>query len=122
MLERLGMPTFLAMHPTVEEAVAQARSRPPYLRAELSLGPSATAPAAARRFVHDTCWQWRLHTVDDPKDPLAALWVDSRSTRPCWWPASWSPMRWSTPMAPAAAASTRGRQGDVVRTGTLTCS
>jgi anti-anti-sigma factor len=76
MLERLGMPQFLAVHPTVEDALAQARSRPPYLRAELSLGRSVTAPAAARQFVHATCWQWRLHAVDDPKDPLARLWGD----------------------------------------------
>jgi anti-anti-sigma regulatory factor len=50
-LERLGMPQFLAGHPTVEDALAHARSRPPYLRAELPLGPSVTAPGAARRFV-----------------------------------------------------------------------
>ena len=69
-LERLGVPQFVAVHPTLEEALARASARPPYLRAELPLGPSAAAPAAARRFVHDTCWQWRLRTVDDhPKDP-----------------------------------------------------
>jgi anti-anti-sigma regulatory factor len=69
-LERLGMPQFLAVHPTVEEALAHARARPPYLRAELPLGPSLTAPAAARQFIHDTCWQWQLHAADDPRDPL----------------------------------------------------
>src|SRR5262245_36683481 len=37
MLERLGVPQFLSVHPTVEEALAQARARPPYLRAELAL-------------------------------------------------------------------------------------
>jgi anti-anti-sigma factor len=74
MLERLGVPQFLGVHPTVEEALAQARSRPPYLRAELSLGPSATAPAAARRFVGATCWQWRLQAVGEPNDPLARRW------------------------------------------------
>lgn len=74
MLERLGMTQFLAAHPTLQEALAHARSRPPYLRAELPLGPSVTAPAAARQFVHATCWQWRLHAVDDPKDPLARQW------------------------------------------------
>ena len=74
MLERLGVPQFLAVHPTVDEAVAQARSRPPYLRAELALGPSATAPAAARRFVGATCWQWRLQAVGEPSDPLARRW------------------------------------------------
>ena len=76
MLERLGMPQFLAVHPTLADALAQARSRPPYLRAELALGPSPTAPAAARRFVHATCWQWRLEAVGEPDDPLARRWAD----------------------------------------------
>jgi anti-anti-sigma factor len=74
MLERLGMPLFLAMHPTIQEALSQARSRPPYLRAELLLGPSLTAPEVARRFVHASCWQWRLQAADDPADPLARRW------------------------------------------------
>ena len=73
-LERLGVPQFLAVHPTVEEALAQASSRPPYLRAELALGPSPTAPAAARQFVHATCWQWRLQAVGEPNDPPARRW------------------------------------------------
>ena len=76
------------------------RSRPPYLRAELPLGPSLTAPEVARRFVVDACWQWRLHAADDPKDPMARLWGRTWSTGPCWWPASSSPMRWSTPKVP----------------------
>jgi anti-anti-sigma factor len=74
MLERLGVPKFLAMHPTLEEALAHAGSRPPYLRAELALGPSPTAPEVARRFVDATCWQWRLQAVGDPADPLARRW------------------------------------------------
>jgi anti-anti-sigma factor len=76
MLERLGVAQFLAVHPTIEDALAHARSRPPHLRAELLLGPSVTAPAAARQFVLDTCWQWRLQEVDDPDDPLARLMVE----------------------------------------------
>lgn len=74
MLERLGIPQFLAMHPTVQDALSQARSRPPHLRAEVPLGPSLTAPEVARRFVLATCWQWRLQAADDPADPLARLW------------------------------------------------
>src|SRR5262245_49469397 len=76
MLERLGVPQFLAVHPTLQEALAHARSRPPYLRAELPLGPSATAPGAARRFVHATCWRWRLQAAGDPTDPLARRWAE----------------------------------------------
>jgi anti-sigma regulatory factor (Ser/Thr protein kinase) len=28
----------------------------------------------ARRFIHATCWQWRLQAADDPADPLARRW------------------------------------------------
>jgi anti-anti-sigma regulatory factor len=74
-LGRLGTLQFLAVYPTLAEALTGAAARPPYLRAELALGPSATAPAAARRFVRDTCWYWRLTEVDDPDDPMESLWV-----------------------------------------------
>jgi hypothetical protein len=74
-LERLRTPQFLPMHATVEDALTHAVARPPYLRAELALGPSPTAPAAARRFVRDTCWSWRLEEVDDPDDPMEWVWV-----------------------------------------------
>jgi anti-anti-sigma factor len=72
MLERQGIPQFLGVHPTVEDGLAHASARPPYLRAELPLGPSAMSPAAARQFVHETCWQWQLHAVDEPTGPLGA--------------------------------------------------
>jgi anti-anti-sigma factor len=75
-LERLGVPQFLAVHPTLQEALAHASARPPYLRAELPLGPSVTAPAAARQFVGATCWQWRLHAADEHIDPLARAGVE----------------------------------------------
>jgi anti-anti-sigma factor len=75
-LERLGVPQYLPVHPTVEEALAQAVVRPPYLRDELPLAPSPTAPATARRFVRDTCRQWRLDAVADPTDPTAQGWVE----------------------------------------------
>jgi anti-anti-sigma regulatory factor len=74
-LGRLRTPKFLPMHATLEDALTHAVARPPYLRAELPLGPSPTAPAAARRFVRDTCWYWRLEEVDDPDDPMEQLWV-----------------------------------------------
>lgn len=74
-LGRLGTPQFLPVHASLEDALNQAAARPPYLRAELPLGPSATAAAAARRFVHDTCWYWRLEEADDPDDPMEQLWV-----------------------------------------------
>ena len=76
-LERLGVPQYLPVHPTVEEALARAVARPPYLRDELPLAPSATAPAMARRFVRDTCRQWRLDAVEDPNGRLARWWVEA---------------------------------------------
>jgi anti-anti-sigma regulatory factor len=72
---RLRTPQFLPMPATLEDALTHAFARPPYLRAELPLGPSSTAPAAARRFVRDTCWYWRLEEVDDPDDPVERAWV-----------------------------------------------
>ena len=75
-LGRLAMLPFLPIYPSFQEALAHAVARPLYLRAELPLGPAVTAPAAARRFVRDTCWQWRLEEVDDPNDPMARLWVE----------------------------------------------
>ena len=63
-LDRQRTEEVLPVYPTLEDALACAVARPPYLRAELPLGPSATAAAAARRFVRDTCWYWRLDKVD----------------------------------------------------------
>jgi hypothetical protein len=58
------------VHATLRDALTHAVARPPYLRSELPLGPSPKAPAAARRFVRDTCWYWRLEEVDDRDDPM----------------------------------------------------
>jgi anti-anti-sigma factor len=74
-LRQLGTPQFLPVHASLEDALNQTAARPPYLRAELSLGSSPTAAAAARRFVRDTCWYWRLEEVDDPDDPMEQLWA-----------------------------------------------
>lgn len=75
-LGRLGIQSFLPIYPRFQDALAHAVAHPQYLRAELPLGLSVTAPADARRFVRDTCWQWRLEEVDDPNDPMAPHWVE----------------------------------------------
>jgi anti-anti-sigma factor len=72
----LGALQYLPVHPTLEDALAQAVARPPYLRDELALAPSATAPATARRFVRNTCRRWRLDAVEDPNEPMARRWVE----------------------------------------------
>jgi anti-anti-sigma factor len=64
-LTRLGVPRFVPVHPSLDQAVADAGRRPPYLRDELRLPPSPAAPATARRFVRETCQTWRLLLEDD---------------------------------------------------------
>jgi anti-sigma regulatory factor (Ser/Thr protein kinase)/anti-anti-sigma regulatory factor len=59
-LERLAAPRFLPLYDTIEEALDHVADRPPYLRDELVLSPTATAPAAARAYVRDVLDYWRL--------------------------------------------------------------
>jgi anti-anti-sigma factor len=58
-LARVAVPRFLPLHDTLEEALDQVAARPPYLRDELALAPTVTAPAAARAYVHDLLDYWR---------------------------------------------------------------
>jgi anti-sigma regulatory factor (Ser/Thr protein kinase) len=59
-LGRLAMPHFLPMYDSLENALDGVAARPPYLRDELRLAPTATAPAAARLYVRDVLQYWRL--------------------------------------------------------------
>jgi anti-sigma regulatory factor (Ser/Thr protein kinase)/anti-anti-sigma regulatory factor len=59
-LGRLQVPHFLQLFADVDEAIDEAISRPPYLRDELRLAPTPTAPAAARAFVRDVLRYWEL--------------------------------------------------------------
>ena len=59
-LERLAVPKFLPLYATVEDALDHILARPPYLRDELHLAPTATAPAAARIYVRDVLQYWQL--------------------------------------------------------------
>jgi anti-sigma regulatory factor (Ser/Thr protein kinase)/anti-anti-sigma regulatory factor len=70
-LARLGVPRFVPLHRSLDEAVGDAGRRPPYLRDELRLPPSPSAPATARRFVRETCQTWRLLLEDE--DDAATL-------------------------------------------------
>ncbi len=54
-LNRLQVPHFLQLFPSVEEALDGVFARPPYLRDELLLPPTWSAPAAARAFVQQVC-------------------------------------------------------------------
>jgi len=77
-LAGLGVPQFLPVHPSVEDAIRLAFARPPWLREELTLPAAPTAPAAARRFVRDVCQYWRLGAddADDPDDLEELLWLE----------------------------------------------
>jgi anti-anti-sigma factor len=63
-LGRLQVPHFLPLYPGVEEALDAAFARPPYLRDELLLAPTLSAPAAARAFVQQVCRYWELALPD----------------------------------------------------------
>jgi anti-sigma regulatory factor (Ser/Thr protein kinase)/anti-anti-sigma regulatory factor len=68
-LGRAAVPHFLPLYDTLEQALDQIAARPPYLRDELPLAPTATAPAAARLYVRDVLQYWRLalpgqHVID----------------------------------------------------------
>jgi anti-sigma regulatory factor (Ser/Thr protein kinase) len=57
-LNRLQVPHFLQLYHGVEEAIDAVFARPPYLRDELLLAPTLSAPAAARAFVQQVCHYW----------------------------------------------------------------
>jgi anti-anti-sigma regulatory factor/anti-sigma regulatory factor (Ser/Thr protein kinase) len=79
-LGRLRVPDFLPLYPSLDEALDQAHARPPYLRQELRLAPTPTAPAAARRFVRETLRTWRLSPPDVALSEQAQLCADELVT------------------------------------------
>jgi anti-anti-sigma factor len=79
-LERVAVPHFLPLYATVEEALDRVAARPPYLRDELSLAPTTTAPAVARLYVHDVLQYWRLALPDQEVIDRAELLADELVT------------------------------------------
>src|SRR4029453_3653349 len=65
-LVQLGVARSLAMYPSLDEALANARARPPRLRARLTLDPVLTAAAAGRQFVAEVCGHWGLQVLAEP--------------------------------------------------------
>jgi anti-sigma regulatory factor (Ser/Thr protein kinase)/anti-anti-sigma regulatory factor len=63
-LGRLQVSDFLPVYSNVDEALDVVVARPPYLREELVLAPTATAAAAARNFVRQVCRYWELALPD----------------------------------------------------------
>jgi anti-anti-sigma factor len=64
LLGALQVPDFLPVYDSVDEALDVVVARPPYLRDELLLAPTPTAPAAARAFVRQVCRYWELALPD----------------------------------------------------------
>jgi hypothetical protein len=56
---------------TLDQAVAQAHSRPSFLRERLRLVPTLDAIATARWFVADVCQRWQLDALTETAQPLA---------------------------------------------------
>ncbi len=79
-LERLAAPHFLPVYDTLEDALGRVADRPAYLRDELRLAPTATAPAAARLYVRDVLEYWRLALPDDDVIDRAELLADELVT------------------------------------------
>jgi anti-anti-sigma regulatory factor/anti-sigma regulatory factor (Ser/Thr protein kinase) len=79
-LERLAVPHFLPLYDTLDEALDQAAARPPFLRDELRLAPTPTAPAAARLYVRDVLQYWRLALPGEEVIDRAELLADELVT------------------------------------------
>jgi LuxR family maltose regulon positive regulatory protein len=71
-LLQLGIPRYLAMYPSLDQALQHARARPPWLREKLALGPVPTAARDGRTFVRDVCGRWGLQGLADPAALLAS--------------------------------------------------
>jgi anti-sigma regulatory factor (Ser/Thr protein kinase)/anti-anti-sigma regulatory factor len=79
-LRHLRVPHFLPMYATVEDALAEAAARPPYLRDELRLPPIPAAAAAVRDFVRDLLDRWRIGLPDPLLIDRAVLLADELVT------------------------------------------
>jgi anti-anti-sigma factor len=71
-LLRRGLPRLLPVHDTLDQALAHARSRPPFLRERLHLAPTLHAIATARWFVADVSSRWELSQPTETAQVLAS--------------------------------------------------
>jgi anti-anti-sigma factor len=74
-LLRQGIPRVLPICDTLDQAVAQARSRPSFLRERLRLVPTLDAITTARWFVADVCQRWQVDELTETAQPLAGEMV-----------------------------------------------
>jgi anti-anti-sigma factor len=66
-----GMPSFLPIYDTLDHAVANARSRPPFLQERLRLVPTLDAVTTAAWFVGEVCQNWQLDELTETARSLA---------------------------------------------------
>jgi anti-anti-sigma factor len=66
-----GTPRVLPSYDTLDQAVAQACSRPPLLRERLRLVPTLEAVTTARWFVGEVCQRWQLGELTKTAQSLA---------------------------------------------------
>src|SRR5918993_757096 len=64
-LLRQGVTRRLGMHPSLEQALANVGTRPPWLREQLALGPVPTAARDGQAFVREVCGRWELQGLAD---------------------------------------------------------
>jgi hypothetical protein len=65
-----GLPRVLPIYDTLDQAVAHARSRPPFLRERLRLVPTLEAIETAQWFVGEVCRRWQLDRLVGTAQPL----------------------------------------------------
>jgi anti-anti-sigma factor len=70
-LTRQGTPRFLPVYDTVDQALAQARSRPPFLRERLGLATTLEAFTTAGSFAGQVCQRWQLEELAETARSLA---------------------------------------------------
>jgi LuxR family transcriptional regulator, maltose regulon positive regulatory protein len=71
-LTQQGVASRLAMHASLDQALANASARSPRLREQLALGPVPTAARDGRAFVREVCGRWGLQRLADPAALLAS--------------------------------------------------
>jgi LuxR family transcriptional regulator, maltose regulon positive regulatory protein len=67
-----GVARRLALYPSLDQALANASARPPWLCEQLALEPVPTAARDGRTFVREVCGRWKLERLADPAALLAS--------------------------------------------------
>jgi LuxR family transcriptional regulator, maltose regulon positive regulatory protein len=76
-LRQQGMAPYLAMYPSLEQALAKVGTRLPWPREQLTLDPVPTAARDGRAFAREVCGRWGLQGLADPAALLASelVWL-----------------------------------------------